>query len=39
MPAQDIHTRGLGSTQPVANNRTSAGRTANRRVSIVVASY
>ena len=39
MPAQDIHTRGLGSTQPVANNRTSAGRTENRRVSIVVASY
>ena len=39
MPAQNIHTRGLGSTQPVANNRTSAGRTENRRVSIVVASY
>ncbi|WP_313644698.1 OmpA family protein [Pseudomonas sp.] len=39
MPAQNIRTRGLGSTQPVADNRTSAGRTENRRVSIVVASY
>ncbi|MBI6942422.1 OmpA family protein [Pseudomonas putida] len=39
MPAQNIHTRGLGSTQPVADNRTPAGRTENRRVSIVVASY
>ncbi|MFJ4442550.1 OmpA family protein [Pseudomonas sp. NPDC089422] len=39
MLAQNIHTRGLGSTQPVADNRTSAGRTENRRVSIVVASY
>ena len=39
MPAQNIQTRGLGSTQPVADNRISAGRTENRRVSIVVASY
>lgn len=39
MLAQNIHTRGLGSSQPVADNRTSAGRTENRRVSIVVASY
>jgi len=39
MPAQNIQTRGLGSTQPVADNRSSAGRTENRRVSIVVASY
>lgn len=38
MPAQNIRTRGLGSSQPVAD-RTSAGRTENRRVSIVVASY
>ncbi|HEK1689601.1 TPA: OmpA family protein [Pseudomonas putida] len=39
MPMQNIQTRGLGSTQPVADNRTSLGRTENRRVSIVVASY
>ncbi|NIE76504.1 OmpA family protein [Pantoea sp. Ap-967] len=39
MHQQNIRTRGLGSTQPVADNRTSAGRTENRRVSIVVASY
>ncbi|EOG3619588.1 OmpA family protein [Pseudomonas putida] len=39
MQPQNIQSRGLGSTQPVADNRTSAGRTENRRVSIVVASY
>lgn len=38
MQPRNIQTRGLGSTQPVADNRTSAGRTENRRVSIVVAS-
>ncbi|MDF0731593.1 OmpA family protein [Pseudomonas entomophila] len=34
----NIHTRGLGSSQPVADNKSIAGRTENRRVSIVVAS-
>ncbi|MFV3403844.1 MULTISPECIES: OmpA family protein [Pseudomonas] len=38
MSAQNIQTRGLGSSQPVADNRTAAGRMENRRVSIVVAS-
>ena len=38
MQAQNIKTRGLGSSQPVADNRTGAGRMENRRVSIVVAS-
>ncbi|MDV9032529.1 OmpA family protein [Pseudomonas sp. RAC1] len=39
MPPGDIQTRGLGSRQPVADNRTSAGRTENRRVSIVVGAH
>ncbi|MBJ9978403.1 OmpA family protein [Pseudomonas sp. S75] len=38
MPPGNLQTRGLGSRQPVADNRTRAGRTENRRVSIVVAS-
>lgn len=38
MQPQNIQTRGLGSSQPVADNSTSSGRTENRRVSIVVAS-
>ncbi len=38
MQPGNIQTRGLGSSQPVADNRTSAGRMENRRVSIVVAS-
>jgi outer membrane protein OmpA-like peptidoglycan-associated protein len=32
-----IATRGLGKSQPVADNTTSAGRQANRRVEIVIA--
>ncbi|MFV3380150.1 OmpA family protein [Pseudomonas sp. NY15354] len=39
MQPQNIRTVGLGSSQPVADNRTASGRTENRRVSIVVASY
>ncbi len=38
MQPQNIQTRGMGSSQPVADNSTSSGRTENRRVSIVVAS-
>lgn len=38
MQPQNIRTFGLGSSQPVADNRTASGRTENRRVSIVVAS-
>lgn len=36
MKAQNIQLRGLGSSEPVASNSTAAGRTENRRVSIVV---
>ncbi|MEW9903060.1 OmpA family protein [Pseudomonas putida] len=39
MQPHNIRTVGLGSSQPVADNRTASGRTENRRVSIVVASY
>lgn len=38
MQPQNIQTRGMGSSQPVADNRTAAGRMENRRVSIVVGS-
>ena len=38
MQPGNIQARGLGSSQPVADNRTSAGRTENRRVSILVTS-
>jgi len=34
---QNIQLRGLGSSKPVASNATAAGRTENRRVSIVVS--
>ncbi|MEX3775364.1 OmpA family protein [Pseudomonas sp. MYb118] len=37
MPEQNIQLQGLGSSQPVASNDTAAGRTENRRVSIVVS--
>lgn len=38
MQPQNVITRGLGSSEPVSSNDTAAGRTENRRVSIVVAS-
>lgn len=37
MKEQNIQLRGLGSSQPVTANDTAAGRTENRRVSIVVS--
>lgn len=36
MREENIQLRGLGSSEPVASNSTVAGRTENRRVSIVV---
>jgi len=36
MKEQNIQLRGLGSSEPVVSNDTAAGRTENRRVSIVV---
>lgn len=36
MKEQNIKLQGLGSKEPVASNDTAAGRTENRRVSIVV---
>ena len=36
MQSENIQTRGLGSSAPVASNKTRAGRTENRRVSIIV---
>ena len=36
MRPENIQVRGLGSSQPVASNKTRSGRTENRRVSIVV---
>lgn len=36
MRPENIQIRGLGSREPVASNKTRAGRTENRRVSIVV---
>jgi len=37
MKPQNIQLQGLGSREPVASNDTAAGRTENRRVSIVVS--
>ncbi len=37
MKEENIQLQGLGSSEPVASNSTSAGRTENRRVSIVVS--
>ncbi len=37
MKLENIQLRGLGSSEPVASNDTAAGRTENRRVSIVVS--
>jgi outer membrane protein OmpA-like peptidoglycan-associated protein len=36
MPAANVQVRGLGSTRPVADNGTAAGRAENRRVAIVI---
>ncbi|OZY43945.1 OmpA family protein [Pseudomonas lundensis] len=36
MRPENIQVRGLGSCEPVASNKTRAGRTENRRVAIVV---
>ena len=37
MKQENIQLQGLGSSEPVASNDTAAGRTENRRVSIVVS--
>ncbi|MCU0119866.1 OmpA family protein [Pseudomonas sp. B2M1-30] len=37
MKQENIQLQGLGSSEPVAPNDTAAGRTENRRVSIVVS--
>ena len=37
MKEENVQLRGLGSSEPVASNDTTAGRTENRRVSIVVS--
>ncbi|WP_177433344.1 MULTISPECIES: OmpA family protein [Pseudomonas] len=37
MKPENIQLQGLGSSEPVASNDTAAGRTENRRVSIVVS--
>jgi outer membrane protein OmpA-like peptidoglycan-associated protein len=37
MPAANVQVRGLGDTHPVADNGTAAGRSENRRVTMVLA--
>lgn len=37
MREENIQLRGLGSSAPVASNKTASGRTENRRVAIVVS--
>jgi outer membrane protein OmpA-like peptidoglycan-associated protein len=37
MPAANVQVRGLGSSKPVADNRSAAGRAENRRVAVVIA--
>ena len=39
MPEENIQLRGLGSSVPVASNKTASGRTENRRVAIVVPAH
>ncbi|RZS30687.1 OmpA family protein [Corticibacter populi] len=36
IPTESIVVRGLGDTQPIADNGTEAGRSENRRVTIIV---
>jgi len=37
MREENVQLRGLGSSVPVASNKTASGRTENRRVAIVVS--